>query len=100
MASRVTGFLLLAAFLSAAQDGPKKDREDHQAARDDWFYSQRLFPRGSFPPGARRNALLQVDRMDAAARAQRQAQRREAQGALPFALSTDAANWTLIGPRP
>src|SRR5260370_705336 len=79
----------------------ERDEDDDPAARHAWFYSQRAFPAASIPPGARRNAMLQIARTDALARLQRQ-------GFLPAAVgqnsrtvaAIDAADWTLIGPRP
>jgi uncharacterized protein (TIGR03437 family) len=70
---------------------PAQDRDDHQAARLNWFYSQRVDASGHIPAGARRRAILEIDGIDRAARAQRQAQR---------APSTDAVNWRQIGPQP
>jgi uncharacterized protein (TIGR03437 family) len=104
-APRITSVLLLFLSLTYAQtpDRPtptRNDDDDHQAERIEWFYSQRRYPNASIPAGARRNAILEINRMDAAARAARQVARREAQGAVPFALTTDSANWTLIGPKP
>ena len=104
MAPRLTGYLLLFVFLAGAkaQDRPpfKDDDDDRQAERLNWFYSQRMYPNGSIPAGARRNAILEIERIDAAARARRQAARRQVQGNIPFSLTTDAANWSLIGPKP
>lgn len=102
MAPKLTGLFLLFLSLAAAQDRPplQDDDDDHQAERLEWFYSQRRYPNTSIPPGARRNAILEIRRMDAAARAQRQAARSAVQGAVPFALTTDATNWTMIGPKP
>src|SRR5215471_6100215 len=102
MTLRLTRLLLLIVPLAVAQDTPDKPKEDddRQSDRIEWFYSQRRFPGTSIPPGARRNAILELRRIDAAARAQRQRQRSEANGKLPFALTTDTSNWTLIGPKP
>ena len=103
MAPRVSGLLILCALLLSGQDRPparQDDDDDHQAERLQWFYSQRMYPNGTIPAGARRNAILEINRIDAAARARRQAARSETQGRLPFALTTDASNWKSIGPRP
>ena len=99
---RLTGLLLLFLSLMGAQDRPavQNDDDDRQADRLEWFYSQRRYPNGSIPPGARRNAILEINRMDAAARAQRRVARSAVQGSVPFALTTDSANWTMIGPKP
>jgi uncharacterized protein (TIGR03437 family) len=102
MLLRLTGLLLVSVCLVTAQDRPTKEQEadDRQADRLEWFYNMRTYPNGSIPLGARRNAILQVQRIDAAARAQRRQARSEAHGAVPFALTTDSSNWTLIGPKP
>src|SRR5258708_1811805 len=101
----MTTLRLLLAFLSIslilhAQQW-ERDEDDDPAARHAWFYSQRAFPAASIPPGARRNAMLQIARTDALARLQRQ-------GFLPAAVGQNSrtvaaiypADWTLIGPRP
>jgi len=104
MSPRVTGILLIAVSTAFAQkldqaSRPKED-DDRQAERLEWFYNQRTYPNGSIPAGARRNAILQMERIDAAARARRQQARTEVQGKVPFALTTDSSNWTMIGPKP
>src|SRR5581483_9650858 len=70
-------------------------------ARQEWFYSQREFPLGYIPAGARATAIRELRRIDRIARQQRQgpvtASARK--NAAP-AAAMDAANWTLIGPRP
>src|SRR5690348_7721681 len=74
--------------------------DDHQAAREKWFYGQRAYPLGHIPTGARLNAIRDIEQIDAAARTRRQALRAATvPGGLPDA-TTDSANWTLIGPRP
>src|SRR5260370_18757418 len=96
---------LLLAFLSISLILPaqqwERDEDDDPAGRHAWFYSQRASPAASIPPGARRNAMLQIARTDALARLQRQ-------GFLPATVgqnsrtvaAIDAADCTLIGPRP
>ena len=91
--------LLAFASLLAAQDQPKQD-DDKQAERQIWFFSQRAYPGQSIPPGARLNAIRQIERTDAAVRARRQSARAVAGSASLPALTTDSANWSLIGPRP
>jgi uncharacterized protein (TIGR03437 family) len=95
MVLRITGLVLLSFTIALAQH-----IDDRQAERLHWFYSQRAYPNGSIPAGARRKAILELERIDAAARAQRQAQRGIALGTLPFALTTDAVTWRQIGPQP
>src|ERR1700675_2597217 len=46
--------------------------DDRQAARQEWFYTQRAYPNGSIPTGARLNAIREIQRIDRAARFQRQ----------------------------
>ncbi|HJZ97997.1 MAG TPA: hypothetical protein VKE70_15915, partial [Candidatus Solibacter sp.] len=95
MAPRITGLVLLGVSAALGQDS-----DDHQQERLNWFYGQRAYPTNSIPAGVRRRAILELDRIDAAARAQRQAARGIAQGALPFSLTTDAINWRQLGPAP
>jgi uncharacterized protein (TIGR03437 family) len=91
--------LFFGSFLMA-QEWQKGD-DDKQAERQDWFYSQRTYPQTSIPAGARLNAIRQIQRMEAAQRAQRQAAALVAAGnGINLALTTDPANWSLIGPRP
>src|SRR5438132_895305 len=93
----ILSLILFAPFLNA-QELPKDD-DDKQAERAAWFYNQRAYPGTSIPTGARLNAIRQIDRIDAAARARR-ASRGAAINELSLAPSTDSANWSLIGPRP
>ncbi len=73
--------------------------DDRQAARQEWFYTQRAYPNGTIPTGARLNAIREIQRIDRAARFQRQslAARRPMANA---AITMDSSNWTLIGPQP
>jgi uncharacterized protein (TIGR03437 family) len=101
----MTTLRLLLAFLSISLVLPAqqwdRDEDDDPAARHAWFYSQRAFPAATIPPGARRNAMLQIARADALARLQRQAFLSAAIGQNSRTVAAiDAANWTLIGPRP
>ena len=81
------------------QDPPPEPDED-QAARQAWFYSQRAFPLGTIPPGARLNAITQLNRIDQAARARRQQAAAQRPRDSRLALTADAQNWTQIGPQP
>src|SRR5437764_15260795 len=83
----------------SAQEWPKEP-DDRQAERQIWFYSQRAYPGTSIAPGARLNAIRQIERTDAAVRARRQAAPAAAGNAIHPALTTDSATWSLIGPRP
>src|ERR1035438_9532061 len=63
----MTALKLSLAFLSISLILPaqqwERDEDDDPAARQGWFYNQRAFPFASIPPGARRNASLDVDPM-------------------------------------
>jgi uncharacterized protein (TIGR03437 family) len=96
---RIIGTWLFFGSLLIAQQWQMED-DDKQAQRQDWFYSQRAYPRTSIPAGARLNAIRQIQRMEAALRAQRQAVLAAAGNGTNPALTTDPANWSLIGPRP
>src|ERR1700690_1089872 len=101
----MTALRLLLAFLSISLILPAQQWEggegDDPAARQSWFHNQRAFPAASIPPGARRNAMLQIARTDALARSQRQASLATTTGQNNRTVAAiDAANWTLIGPRP
>src|SRR5882672_10582588 len=56
---------LLAMFLSA-QEIPKQDLDDHAAARDEWFYSQRQYPLNQIPAGARLKAIEAIKNIERA----------------------------------
>src|SRR2546425_220100 len=98
--SRIISLFLTVASLLYSQQWPNKEDPHHAEDRDRWFYGPRTFPTGSIPPGARRDAILQLQRNDAAVRAQRQATRPKASSNEAFAITTDSANWSMIGPRP
>ena len=100
MPSRWIALVLGSAALLFSQQWPNKEDHDHARDRERWFYDQRTWPNSSIPPGARRSAILQMRRNDAQARAQRQAARHAVSAAQAFAITTDSANWTSIGPRP
>src|SRR5579872_647399 len=70
-----------------------QDIDDHQADREEWFYSQRQYPLAQIPAGARIDAITATRRIEAAARRQRPLNPN-----IPHAI--DANNWTLIGPKP
>src|SRR5437667_3244726 len=75
------------------QEVEREDIDNHQAERQEWFYSQRQFPLGRIPTGARVNAISSIRSMEAAARQQRPL------GQVTAHLA-DPNKWTLIGPRP
>ncbi|MBZ5621098.1 MAG: hypothetical protein LAQ69_20585, partial [Acidobacteriia bacterium] len=92
--------LTLVAPLLTAQQGPQKEEDDKQAERQEWFYSQRAYPRGSIPPGARVDAIRRIQQIDASMRLQHQALRAASpEGSIP-AVTMDSVNWALIGPKP
>lgn len=78
----------------------ERNEDDNPAARRAWFYDQRAYPLASIPPGARRDAIREIARTDALARLQRQASPAAVGLNKRASAALDAANWTLIGPRP
>ncbi len=71
------------------------------AARQQWFYSERAFPLGYIPAGARPAAVREIERLDRIARQQRRGPLTAAAGANAIAAAAmDSATWTLIGPKP
>ncbi|HEV3199464.1 MAG TPA: IPT/TIG domain-containing protein, partial [Bryobacteraceae bacterium] len=94
-------FLTLLAPLLTAQQWPQKEKDDKQLNRQQWFYSQRVYPRGSIPAGARLEAIRRIEQTDAPLRLQHQALRAAApEGASIPAVTMDSVNWSLIGPKP
>lgn len=92
--------ILLFGSLLVAQDW-KKAPGGGPAARQEWFYSQRAYPLGYIPPGARNTAIRELERTDRIARQQRRGPLTAA--AAPnasAAAAMDSATWTLIGPKP
>jgi len=74
----------------------EREKDDHQKERDEWFYSQRAYPRNEIPTGARLNAIAEIKRIDRAVRASHQ----QPLATASLDGSLDAATWTSIGPRP
>src|SRR5690349_2577572 len=74
--------------------------DNKQAAREEWFYSQRAYPLGEIPSGARVNAIAAIHRLDRAARALGPQAVNAASPGADLAATLDAATWTLIGPQP
>jgi uncharacterized protein (TIGR03437 family) len=94
-------FTFLSLFISAgivfAQD-PGREPDEQQAARQQYFYSQRAFPLSAIPAGARLGGLAQLNRLNQATRTGQPAPAlRRMKSA---ALTTDSVNWTQIGPQP
>src|SRR2546430_4568750 len=75
--------LLLLCSIASAQES-----EDLARRRAAWFYSQRAYPLGYIPAGARLNAIEEMRRMTGA----------KAMSLRP--LPAAAPQWTLIGPQP
>ncbi|MDE3166847.1 MAG: hypothetical protein KGN36_13660 [Acidobacteriota bacterium] len=100
MLSRVTILILGLASLLFAQQWPNEEDRDQARERDQWFYQQRMWPGNSLPAGARRAAIQQMRSIDAAARARRRAAQGIRPAAQAYAVTTDSANWTPIGPQP
>jgi uncharacterized protein (TIGR03437 family) len=71
---------------------PRKPNEvdDKQAEREEWFYSQRAYPLGHIPTGARLKGIAEIEKIDAQALTGR--------SRTPRAL--EVGNWTSIGPQP
>jgi uncharacterized protein (TIGR03437 family) len=86
--------------LSFAQQR-ETDVDDKAAAREEWFYSQREYPLGQIPAGARVKAITDIQNIQRTLRARRQTASAAGNATGAFLAATlDAANWTSIGPRP
>ncbi len=78
-----------------------KELDDKEAARDDWFYSQREYPVGQIPAGARLKGIADIHNIQRTVRARRQTASATGNSlSASLAATLDAANWTSIGPRP
>jgi uncharacterized protein (TIGR03437 family) len=100
MRLRFLALMLGGSALLFSQSWSNKEDEHHAMDRQRWFYGQRIWPNSSLPPGARRAALEQMQRIDGAVRTQRQHPHAANSVSEAFAITTDSANWTSIGPRP
>jgi uncharacterized protein (TIGR03437 family) len=71
---------------------PRKPNEvdDKQAEREQWFYTQRAYPLGHIPTGARLKGIAEIEKINAQALTER--------SRTPRAL--EVGNWTSIGPQP
>jgi uncharacterized protein (TIGR03437 family) len=99
MCLRIFTILSLSAIL-CGQDWPAPSSATIRA-RQEWFYSQREFPLGYIPAGARANAIRELRRIDGIARQQRKGPVTASAGKnANAAAAMDSATWTLIGPRP
>src|SRR5260370_18475510 len=78
----------------------QRERDDHQRERDEWFYSQRAYPRSQIPAGARLNAIAEIKRIDRAVRAVHQHPSEAAAINGSVATTLDASTWPSIRPRP
>jgi len=79
----------------------QREVDDQQAAREEWFYSQREYPLSQIPAGARLKAIADIKAIERAVRTRRQTAS-AAGNALGVSIATtlDAATWTSIGPKP
>jgi uncharacterized protein (TIGR03437 family) len=100
MRLRFLALMLGGTALLFSQTWSTKEDKHHAMDRQRWFYGQRVWPNSSLPPGARRAALEQMQRIDAAVRTQRQRPHVANSVSEAFSITTDSANWTSIGPRP
>jgi uncharacterized protein (TIGR03437 family) len=90
--------LIVSSGISFAQTRKPKEVDDQQAEREQWFYSQRAYPLGRIPTGARLKGIAEIERIDAQAQAQRQLPAGSANFMAPRAL--EVGSWTSIGPQP
>src|SRR5262249_11198436 len=108
---RRLGFTLLMAlaltafgspFSFAQQKAEEPEKKDTVRRRIEWFYNQRAFPFRQIPPGARANALRELDEMLVReGKLVRRADGTVAAPAPPEAAAAPAVNpWTPIGPQP
>src|SRR5437588_12037266 len=74
----------------------QRERDDHQKERDEWFYSQRSYPRSQIPAGARLNAIAEIKRIDRAVRAGHQQVLAAAAIDGGLAATLDVSTWTSI----
>jgi uncharacterized protein (TIGR03437 family) len=91
--------VILAPAANPRRAAEKKEDPDRPRKREAWFYHQRAYPHQRIPPGARMRAVQEMDRIDAVARARRQAFAGAAPVTAPQAVST-SATWTSLGPQP
>src|SRR5580704_5615572 len=86
--------------ISLAQERDK-EVDDQQPDREEWFYSQREYPLGQIPTGARLKAITDIQTIDRTVRARRQTASAAGNAAGASITATlDAATWTSIGPKP
>ncbi|HYL76814.1 MAG TPA: hypothetical protein VEU96_21540 [Bryobacteraceae bacterium] len=77
----------------------QREKDDRQAAREEWFYSQRTYPRTQIPAGARIKAIAEIQRIDRDARSRHLAAPLSSVNA-KLATTLDSSTWTSIGPKP
>ncbi|HEV2688375.1 MAG TPA: hypothetical protein VGV35_07465, partial [Bryobacteraceae bacterium] len=90
---------LALAALCVTSFAQQREKDDRQAAREEWFYSQRTYPRAQIPAGARVKAIADIQRNDAAMRLRHLSAPLSSVNAR-LATTLDATNWTSIGPKP
>ena len=91
------GLVVFSSFGLAQQIRKPSEVDDKQAEREEWFYSQRAYPLGRIPTGARLKGIAEIDRIDSTAQASA-AQALEPNSLAPRALQV--ASWMSIGPQP
>lgn len=78
-----------------------EELDDKEAARDEWFYSQREYPLGQILAGARLRAIAEIQNIQRTIRTRRQTASAAGNSlGASLAATLDAANWTSIGPQP
>ena len=87
------GLILFCSVCSAQFTRKENEADDKQAEREEWFYTQRAYPRSRIPTGARLKGIAEIDRMEALRQPSGSANSEE-----PRSLPVGA--WTSIGPRP
>ncbi|HLK22603.1 MAG TPA: hypothetical protein VKT81_26840 [Bryobacteraceae bacterium] len=84
------GLLAFSGVCFAQFDRKENEADDKQSQREEWFYTQRAYPRTRIPVGARMKGMAELERMDRL--------RLSGNGEQPRALATGA--WKSIGPQP
>jgi uncharacterized protein (TIGR03437 family) len=90
--------LVVFSSISLAQTRKKNEVDDQQAEREEWFYSQRAYPLGHIPTGARLKGIAELGRINAEVQVLRQRAVTPANSTTAKAL--EVGNWTSIGPQP
>src|SRR5579884_2872558 len=97
LALTFSAFTLQAQRRVAADGDGDPEPAGSRKARQQWFYSQRAYPLGRIPVGARAKAVEAVRAME---RTRSAGPRAKIASAGPKGVTTDSANWSQIGPQP